>query len=102
MKMFTKQEMNDWDENIRKQLVARKAELGFSDATLGKAAFDGVAAMPKGKVQSILTAQGAGENRKGQNIRAADLMNLCEALRLSWYDVMNKARIEVKEARGKE
>lgn len=95
--MFTKQEMDAWDEHIRLRLVARKKELGLSDLELGEKAFTDVAKVPKSKVQYVLTGQGAGENRKPQNLRAADLMNLCEALRLSWYDIMEDARKAVKE-----
>ena len=96
--MFTsKEEMDAWDAHIRSQLVARKKELGLSDMELGEKAFTGLAASPKGKLHFILNGQGAANNRKPQNIRAADLMNLCEALRLSVWDVMEGARKFVKE-----
>lgn len=96
--MFTtKEEMDAWEAHVRDQLVARKKELGMSDAELGEKAFTGIAAVPKGKVHFIINGQGAGDNRKPQNIRATDLMNLCEALRLSLWDVMEKARVYVKE-----
>lgn len=95
--MFTKQEMDAWDEHIRQRLVAKKKELGMSDAELGEKAFKDVAKVPKSKVQYVLTGQGSGEARKPQNLRAADLMNLCEALRMSWYDEMEDARKAIKE-----
>lgn len=95
--MFTKAEMDQWDAAIRAKLLERKKELAMSDAELGEKAFKNVAAAPKSKVQYVLIGQGAGENRKPQNLRAADLMNLCEALRLSVWDVMEDARKAVKE-----
>lgn len=95
--MFTKQEMDAWDEQVRLQLVARKKELGMSDAELGQLAFTDVAKAPKSKVQYVLTGQGSGDARKPQNLRAADLLNLCEALRLSWYDIIEQARKAIKE-----
>jgi hypothetical protein len=78
--MMTKEEADSFDEVIRASLVARKEELGLSDSALGKLAFFGHVSMPKGKIQSIFSGQGAPGKRKPQNIRAADLMNLCEAL----------------------
>lgn len=95
--MFSKLEMDEWEDIIRQRLVARKKELGLSDVELGKIAFGDVAKFPKSKISCLLVGQGAGNERKPQNIRAADLMNLCEALRLSWYDVMNEAHKQVKE-----
>lgn len=93
----SKEEMDLWEAHVRDQLVARKKELGISDAELGKKAFSGIAAVPKGKIHFIINGQGTGQNRKPQNIRATDLMNLCEALRLSLWDVMENARVAVKE-----
>lgn len=95
--MFTKKEMDEWDSAIRMALLERKKEFNMSDAELGEKAFKDVAAVPKSKVQFVLVGQGSGENRKPQNLRAADLMNLCEALRLSIWDVMENARKAVKE-----
>ena len=95
--MMTKEEADSFDEVVRASLVARKEELGLSDAALGHLAFSGHVSIPKGKIQSIFSGQGAPGKRKPQNIRATDLMNLCEALRLSWYDVMENARKKVKE-----
>lgn len=98
--MFTtKDEMDAWEAHVREQLVARKRELGMSDAELGEKAFSGIAAAPKAKLHFIINGQGAGDKRKPQNIRATDLMNLCEALRLSFWDVAEAARKHVKEAK---
>ena len=95
--MLNKQEMDDWDAAIRSILLARKKEKNLSDGDLGEKAFEKVAASVKSKVQYVLVGQGSGEKRKPQQLRAADLMNLCEALDLSITDVMEAARRLVKE-----
>lgn len=95
--MLNKQEMDAWDAAIRSILIARKKEKNLSDGDLGERAFENVAASVKSKVQYVLVGQGSGDKRKPQQLRAADLMNLCEALELSITDVMEAARRLVKE-----
>jgi hypothetical protein len=98
MKMLTKNEMDVFDEAIRSALAARQKELRLSDDALGRMAF-GFLGKPLGKVRSILIFQGSGDYKKPQNIRAADLTNLCEALGLSWVDIMKDALKVVRDTR---
>ena len=100
MEMLSKNEMDIFDEFIRSTLAARQEELKLSDDALGRMAF-GFMGKPLGKIRSILIAQGSGDYKKPQNIRAADLANLCEALGLSWANVIRDALSAVKEVRKK-
>lgn len=86
-----------FDETIRNLLVARKSELKLSEKALGQMAFPYMG-KPAGKVRSILVEQGAGEKKKPQEIRLADLVNLCQSLGLNIHDVI---RSGLKEADGK-
>lgn len=96
--MFTSaEEMDAWDNAVRSILMERKQELNMSDAKLGEKAFTGIAKMPRGKVQYLFVGQGSGEKRKLQQFRTTDLMNLCEALRISFYDVIEKANAILKD-----
>lgn len=95
--MLTKEGMIIFDEAIRSLLVARKAELKLSEKALGQMAFPYMG-KPAGKVRSLLVEQGAGEKKKPQEIRLADLVNLCQALGLNIHDVI---RSGLKEADGK-
>lgn len=88
--MLSKQEMDALHDAIRTSLVARQEELNLSDEKLGKQAF-GYMAAPRMKIQALFVAQGKGERRKPQIINIAELMNLCEALGLSWQDEIRKA-----------
>jgi len=88
--MLTKQDMDTLHEAIRVSLVARQEELNLSDERLGKQAF-GYMAAPRMKIQALFVAQGKGERRKPQVINIAELLNLCEALGLSWQDEIRKA-----------
>lgn len=88
--MLTKQDMEALHEAIRSSLVARQEELKISDEKLGKQAF-GFMAAPRMKIQALFVAQGRGERRKPQIINIAELINLCEALGLSWQDVIRNA-----------
>ena len=88
--MLTKQDMDALHEAIRASLVARQEELKLSDEKLGKQAF-GFMAAPRMKIQALFVAQGKGERRRPQVINIAELMNLCEALGLSWQDEIRKA-----------
>lgn len=95
--MLTKEGMLVFDETIRSLLVARKSELKLSEKALGQMAFPYMG-KPAGKVRSILIEQGAGENKKPQEIRLADLVNLCQALGLNLHDTI---RAGLKQADGK-
>ena len=95
--MLTKEGMIAFDEAIRSLLVARKSELKLSEKALGQMAFPYMG-KPSGKVRSILIEQGAGESKKPQEIRLADLVNLCQALGLNLHDVI---RTGLKQADGK-
>lgn len=95
--MLTKEGMVIFDEAIRALLVARKSELRLSEKALGQMAFSYMG-KPAGKVRNILIEQGAGEKKKPQEIRLADLVNLCQALGLNLHDVIRTA---LKQADGK-
>lgn len=95
--MLTKDGMVIFDDAIRTQLAARQKELRLSDKALGQMAFPFMG-NPLGKVRSILIAQGTGEDKKPQNLRMADLVNLCQALGLNLHDVI---RMGLKQADGK-
>ncbi|WP_022655016.1 hypothetical protein [uncultured Desulfovibrio sp.] len=95
--MLTKEGMVVFDEAIRALLVARKAELKLSEKVLGQMAFPYMG-KPSGKVRSILVEQGAGDSKKPQEIRLADLVNLCQALGLNLHDVI---RSGLRQADGK-
>ena len=88
--MLNKQAMEALHEAIRTSLVARQEELKLSDERLGKQAF-GYMGSPRMKIQALFVAQGKGERRKPQVINIAELINLCEALGLSWRDEIQKA-----------
>ncbi|MBQ3059666.1 MAG: hypothetical protein IJD16_05050 [Desulfovibrio sp.] len=88
--MLSKQDMDALHEAIRVSLVARQEELKLSDEKLGKQAF-GFMAAPRMKIQALFVAQGKGERRRPQVINIAELMNLCEAMGLSWQDEIRKA-----------
>lgn len=88
--MLTKDGMVLFDEALRAKLAARQKELRLSDKALGQMAFSFMG-NPLGKVRSILIAQGSGEDKKPQNIRAADLINLCQAMGLNWREEIGTA-----------
>ncbi len=88
--MLTKEEMDALHDAIRTSLVARKEELRLSDEKLGRQAF-GYMSSPRMKIQALFVAQGKGERRRPQVINIAELVNLCEAMGLSWQDEIRKA-----------
>ena len=88
--MLSKQDMEAVNEAIRAALVARQEELKLSDEKLGKQAF-GFMGAPRGKIQSLFVGQGAPGKRKPQIINICELLNLCEAMGLSWQDEIRKA-----------
>ena len=85
--MLNKQDIEALDAAIRSALVARQEELNMSDEGLGNIAFSYLKA-PRGKIQSLFVGQGAPDKRKPQVIKIGELMNLCEAMGLSWTDVI--------------
>lgn len=93
--MLTKEDMEAVHGAIRLSLIARKDELKLSDEKLGKQAF-GFMAAPRGKIQSLFVGQGAPGKRKPQTINICELVNLCEALGLSWQDEIRKALRSIK------
>ena len=96
--MYNKDELAALEADIRATFIARKKELNMSDDALGKMAFPYMA-NPTGKVQALFVGQGAGENRKPQNFRLGEILNLCEALGLGkkWEDVIRHAIAELKK-----
>jgi hypothetical protein len=94
--MLSKADMEAADKAIRASLVARQEELKLSDEKLGKQAF-GFMKAPRGKVQSLFVGQGAPGKRKPQTINIWELLNLCEAMGLSWTDEIRKASKAVQK-----
>lgn len=88
--MLSSAEMEAADQALRASLVARQEELRLSDEKLGRQAF-GYLKAPRGKVQALFVGQGAPGKRKPQTINIWELVNLCEAMGLSWTDEIRKA-----------
>lgn len=88
--MLNKQDIEALDAAIRASLVARQEELRMTDEALGTVAF-GYLKAPRGKVQSLFVGQGDPDRRKPQVIKIGELVNLCEAMGLSWSDVIKAA-----------
>lgn len=95
--MLSKEGMAVFDQFIRDKLVERKEELKMSERALGQMAFPYMG-KPAGKVRCLLIEQGAGENKKPQEIRLADLVNLCQAMGLNMFDIIRGA---LKSSDGK-
>lgn len=93
-----------FEEAIRQALEERRAQLNMTELALGKLAFPHVADARR-KVQSIRKGQGKPDengNRKPQQLRGTDILNLCEALGLSWDKVMKQAKSEAEKAQEEE
>lgn len=88
--MLSKPDMEAVHEAIRVALVARQEELKLSDEKLGKQAF-GFLGSPRMKIQALFVGQGKAERRRPQTINICELVNLCEAMGLSWQDEIKKA-----------
>ena len=88
--VLTKEDMDAFDDALRKSLIARKKELKLSDDKLGKQAF-GYLGAPRGKIQSLFVGQGNPDKRKPQVINICELINLCEAMGLSWQQEIRNA-----------
>ena len=82
--------MAAFEESVRMQVEEERSSRGMTESSLGKLAFPHVADARR-KVQSIRKGQGAGENRKPQQLRGTDILNLCEAVGLSWKKVFSQA-----------
>lgn len=96
--MLTKSDMAVVDWAIRETLLARKKAMNFTYRGLGKVAF-GFLGAPHGKVQAMLAGQGkTGDSgfRQPQVIGIGELYNLCEAMGLSWNEVLSDAFKKVK------
>lgn len=94
--VLNKEEMQTLEQVVRAAITTRKKELSLSDEALGGIAFPFMA-NPAGKVQALLVGQGAGENRKPQQMKIGDMINLCEGVGLRWADVLQGAVREVKK-----
>ena len=90
--MLTKDEMDSVDGALRDAIVTEQARLGKSDEFIGKQAFGWVKS-PRMKMQAIKGAS----TKKAQQLRLTDVINLCEALGLSWVDEVRKALKNVKK-----
>lgn len=95
--MLTKEEMDIFEEHVRKAIEAQQEKIGLSDEAVGKIAFSFVP-YPRMKIQRIKRGQGKSGQRVPQQLRWADMMNLCEAVGLSWVDVGREALKAVKSA----
>lgn len=95
--MLTKEEMGIFEQSIRDSIEARQGEIGLSDDAVGKIAFSFMPA-PRMKVQAIKRGQGKAGQRHPQQLRWAEMVNLCEAVGLSWVDVGRDAIKAVKTA----
>lgn len=84
--MLNKDDMDKVDACILRQLIAKQEAIGTTDKALGEQAFSWQAS-PIMKIQRI---KGKG-SKKPQQLRLADILNLCEALGLSWSDVIRDA-----------
>ena len=73
----------------------------LTEQALGSLAFPHVADSRR-KVQSIRKGQGSGENRKPQQLRMTDVMNLLAALGLPWEKVIKQAFADAETAQKEE
>ena len=95
--MFTSlAEMDDFDRIVRDILKSQQVKLNLTDEAVGKIAF-GFMGGRRTKVQAIFVGQGADKYRKLQKLRLTDVMNLSEALGLSFHEVMRQALKTLKE-----
>ena len=89
--MLNKEDMDKVDACILEALTAKQEAIGTTDKALGEQAFPWTAS-PIMKIQRL---KGKG-TQKPQQLRLTDLMNLCEALGLSWSEVSKAAVKQVK------
>lgn len=88
-------EMDEFDDAVRAVLRAQQVKLNLTDDAVGKIAFNSLRGR-RTKVQAIFVGQGAGRYRRLQKLRLTDVMNLSEALGLSFQDVVREALKHVK------
>lgn len=91
--MMNLEEMALLDSILVKVIQDEQERVKRTDQLLGQQAF-GWMKSPKMKLQAI---KGFGD-KKPQQLRFADYINLCEALGLSWVDVGREAIKAVKAA----
>ncbi len=84
--MLDKDDMDKLDAEIIRQLVAKQMKIDVTDKDLGEQAYSWFSA-PIMKIQAI---KGRG-GKKAPPLRFAEIVNLCEALGLSWVDVCREA-----------
>ncbi len=91
--MMTFDEMALLDATLIKRIQEEQERVKRTDLSLGQQAF-GWMKSPKMKLQAI---KGFGD-KKPQQLRLADWLNLCEAMGLSWQDEIRTALKAVKAA----
>ena len=91
--MMTFDEMALLDARLIKRIQEEQERVKRTDLSLGQQAF-GLMKSPKMKLQAI---KGFGD-KKPQQLRLADWLNLCEAMGLSWQDEIRAALKAVKAA----
>ncbi len=84
--MLNKEDMDAVDACVLKALMEKQAAIGTTDKALGEQAFSWQSS-PIMKVQAI---KGKG-GKKPQQLRFPEIVNLCEALGLSWQEVCREA-----------
>lgn len=89
--MLNQDDMVILEQRIMDAVFSEQERVGRSDRNLAAQAF-GFLKTPHMKIQAIK----GGPNRKPQQIRIGDLLNLCEALGLNWRDVIGDAVKAVK------
>ena len=94
--MMSNEEMTLLDSILIRKVEETQKANNRTDQQLGEQAF-GWMKSPKMKLQSI---KGYGE-RKQQQLRLADFINLCEALGLSWQKECADALKEIKSIQKK-
>lgn len=84
--MLTKDDMDRVDACILKSFVEKQDAIGTTDKALGEQAFSWNSS-PIMKIQAI---KGKG-GKKPQQLRFTDIVNICEALGLSWAEICRDA-----------
>ena len=90
-------QMDVFEQAVREAIESRQEAIGLSDESVGKIAFSFLP-FPRMKLQRIKRGQGKAGQRQPQQLRWAEMVNLCEALGLSWVDVGREALKAVKAA----
>ncbi len=93
--MLNKDDMDMVEACILRLLVEKQEAIGTTDKALGDQAFAWVK-YPNMKIQAIKEKKG-GKTR--QQLRFTDIVNLCEALSLSWQEVCRESLKTSKETR---